>query len=94
MTSVCQKSICIYQDCRNKGFTFTIKGVWDKACSPENQFFTSAIANGRRLSSSKVSLDFDKVLMSYYLYIFSFHQRVPHMTSQIYLILIDILATF
>ena len=25
-----QKSICIYQDCRNKGFIFTIKMVWDQ----------------------------------------------------------------
>ena len=29
MTSVCQKSICIYQDCRNKGFMPLIKEVWD-----------------------------------------------------------------
>ena len=39
MTGVCQKWICIYQDCRNKGFMFTIKEVWDQVCSPENQFF-------------------------------------------------------
>ena len=32
---------------------------------------------------------FDEVLMSYYLFIFSFHQHVQHMTSQISLILID-----
>ena len=38
MTSVCQKSICIYQDCRNKEFMFTVKEVWDRVCSPENQF--------------------------------------------------------
>ena len=39
MISVCQKSIGIYQDCRNKGFTFTIKEVWDRVCSPGNQVF-------------------------------------------------------
>ena len=26
-------------DLRNKGFMFTIKEVWDRVCSPENQFF-------------------------------------------------------
>ena len=39
MTNVCQRSICIHQNCRNKGFMFTIKEVWDQVCSPENQFF-------------------------------------------------------
>ena len=39
MTNVCQKSICIHQDCRNKGFMFTIEKVWDRVSSPENQFF-------------------------------------------------------
>ena len=40
MASVCQKSICIYQDCGNKEFMFTIKEV----CSPENQFFNIIMA--------------------------------------------------
>ena len=51
MTSVCQKWICIYQDCktfRTVGL-FTIKEVWDQVCSPENQFLTSAVANGHPL---------------------------------------------
>ena len=39
MTSVYQKWICVYQDCRNKGFMFTIKEVWDRVCNPQNQFF-------------------------------------------------------
>ena len=39
MTNVCQKSVCIYQDYRNKGFMFAIKGVWDRVCNPINQFF-------------------------------------------------------
>ena len=39
MTSICEKSICISQDSRNKGFMFTIKEVRDQVCSPENQCF-------------------------------------------------------
>ena len=89
MTSVCQQLICIYQDCRNKGFMFTIKEVWDQVYSPENQFLTSAVANGHPLPLWKVSLGSDEVLMSYYLFIYSSHQHVQHMTSQILLILID-----
>ena len=84
MTSVFQKLICIYQDCRNKGFMFTIEEVWDQVCSLENQF-----ANGRPLPLRKVSLGSNEVLMSYYLFIFTSHQHVQHMTSQILLILID-----
>ena len=41
MTNVCQKSICIHQDCRNNGFMFTIKEVWDRVCSPQNQIFVT-----------------------------------------------------
>ena len=67
---------------------FTIKEVWDRVCSPENQFLT-AVANGRPLPLRKVSLGSDEVLMCYYLFIFSSHQYVQHMTSQILLILID-----
>ena len=37
---------CVYQDCRNKRFMFTIKEVWDRVGSPENQFLTSTIADG------------------------------------------------
>ena len=29
----------IYQDCRNKGFMFIIREVWDRVYSPEKQFF-------------------------------------------------------
>ena len=42
----------------------------------------------------KVSFSSDKLLTSYYLFIFSSHQHVHQMTSQILLILIDFLATF
>ena len=42
---------------------FTIKEVWDRVCSPENQFLISAVANGRPLPLRKVSLGSDEVLM-------------------------------
>ena len=53
MTSVCPKSICIYQDCRNKGFMFTIKEVWDQLYSPENQFFNISTCKWPSASSLK-----------------------------------------
>ena len=53
MTSICQKSICIYQDCRNKGFMFTVKEVWDRVCSPENQSFNINSCKGLYTSSLK-----------------------------------------
>ena len=66
---------------------FTVKEVWDRVCSPENQFFNIG-------SCEKVSLGSDEVLKSYYLFIFSSHQHVQHMTSQILLILIDFDSLF
>ena len=87
MTRVCQKSICIYQDCRIKGFMFTIKEVWDQVCSPENQFFN--------ISSCKWPSTFSLKSFTWCwrgideLLIFLSHQHVQHMTSQILLILID-----
>ena len=33
------KSTCVYQYCRNQGFMFTIKEVWDRVYSKENQIF-------------------------------------------------------
>ena len=94
MTSVCQKSICIHQDCRNKEFMFTVKEVWDRVCSRENQFFNIGSCEWPYTSSLKVSLGSDEVLKSYYLFIFSSHQHVQHMTSQILLILIDFDSLF
>ena len=86
----CQKSICIYQDCRNKGLMFTIKEVWDQVCSPINQFFlTSIVANGCPLSLCKVSLGSDEGINELLPIYFSSHQHVQHLTSQILLILID-----
>ena len=86
VTSVSQKSICICQDCKNKVFMFTIKEVWDRVRSPENQFFN--ISSCKWPSTSSL-LGIEELLMSYYLFIFSSHQHVQHMTSQILLILID-----
>ena len=57
-------------------------------------FLISAVANGRTLLLWKVSLGSDEVLKSYYLFIFSSHQHVQHMTSQILLILIDFDSLF
>ena len=71
MTSLCQKSICIYQDSRNKGFMFAIKEVSKHAAQKIN-FLASAVANGRSLPFWKVSLGSDQVLMSHYLFIFDF----------------------
>ena len=53
MTSICQKSICIYQNCRNKGFKFTIKEVWDQVWSLENQFFNISSCKWPSASSLK-----------------------------------------
>ena len=47
-----------------------------------------------QMAVRKSSLGSDKVLTSYYLFIFSSHQDVQHMTSQILLILIDFLTSF
>ena len=49
MTSVCQKSICIYQDCRNKEFMFRVKEVWAEYAAQKINFLTLAVANGRTL---------------------------------------------
>ena len=57
-------------------------------------FLILAVANGRTRLLSKVSLGSDEVLKSYYLFIFSSHQLVQHMTSQILLILIDFDSLF
>ena len=68
---------------------FTNKTVWNQVCSSENEFLTSAIANGHPLPPWKVSLGSDKVLMSYYLFIFSYDQHVQHMMSHILLSFLD-----
>ena len=57
-------------------------------------FSILAVVNGRTLLLLKVSLGSDEVLKSYYLFIFSSHQHVQHMTSQILLIFIDFDSLF
>ena len=57
-------------------------------------FLILAVANGRTLLLWKVWLGSDEVFKSYYLFIFSSHQHVQHMTSQILLILIDFDSLF
>ena len=72
-----------------KGLCLQLKRSGTKYAAQKINFLTSAVANGRSLPLWKVSLGFEQVLMSYYLFIFSSHQHVQHMTSQILLILID-----
>ena len=93
MTSTCQKSICIYQDCRNKGFMFTIKKVWDQVCSPENEFFKISSCKCPSTSSLKSFTWFwrgtDELLLIY----FFIPSACPaHVTNL--LILIEFLTTF
>ena len=94
MTSICQKSICVYQDCRKKGLCLQLKRSGTEYVAQKVNFLILAVANGRTLPVWKVSLDSDKVLMSYYLFIFLSYQHVQHMTSQISLILIDFDSLF
>ena len=110
MTSLCQKSICIYQDCRNKAFMFTIKEVWDQVCSSENQFFNISSCKWSSTSSLKSFTWFwrgiDELNKRSYTQLdsrkrntafylfFPSHQHVHHMTSQILLILIDLDRVF
>ena len=72
-----------------KGLCLQLKRSGTEYAAQKINFLISAVANGRPLPLWKVSLGSDEVLMCYYLFIFSSHQYVQHMTSQILLILID-----
>ena len=72
-----------------KGRCLRLKRSGTKYAAQKINFLTSAVANGRQLPPWKVSLGSDEVFLSYYLFLFSSHQRLQHMTSQILLILID-----
>ena len=72
-----------------KGLCLQLKRSGTDHAAQKVNFLTSTVANGRPLPLWKVSLGSDELLMSYYLFIFSSHQHVQHMTSQILLILID-----
>ena len=69
-----------------KGLCLQLKRSGTKYAAQKITFLTSAVANDRPLSLLKVSLGSDEVLMSYYLFIFSSHQHVQDMKSQILLI--------
>ena len=72
-----------------KGSCLQLKRPGTEYAAQKINFLISAVANGRPPPLWKVSLGSDEVLMCYYLLIFSSHQYVQHMTSQILLILID-----
>ena len=77
-----------------KGLCLQLKRSGTEYAAQKINFLTSRVANGRPLPLWKVSLGSDKFLMSYYLFIFSSHQHVQHMTSQILLIFIDFDSCF
>ena len=77
-----------------KGLCLQLKRSGTKYAAQKINFLASAVVYGRPLPLWKVSLGSDKVLMSYYPYIFSCHQHVQHMTSQLLLILIDFCRVF
>ena len=49
MTSVCQKLICICQNCRNKGLMFQLKRSGTDHAAQKINFLTSIVVNGRPL---------------------------------------------
>ena len=77
-----------------KGLCLKLKRSGTEYAAQKINFLTSTVANDCPLPLLKVSLGSNKFLMSYYLFIFSSHQHVQHMTSQILLILIAVLPTF
>ena len=68
------------------GLCLQLRRSGTKNAAQKTNFLTSAAANGCLLPLWKVSLGSNKFLMSYYLFIFSSHQYVQHMTSQILLL--------
>ena len=72
-----------------KGLCLQLKRSGTEYAAQKINFLTSTVENDRPLPPWKVSLGSNELLMSYYLLIFSSHQHVQHMTSQILLILID-----
>ena len=49
MTSVYQKWICVYQDCRNKGLCLQLKKSETEYAAQKINFVTPTVANGRPL---------------------------------------------
>ena len=70
MTNLCQQSIRISKDCRNKGFMLTIKETWERVCSLKNQFFNINSCKSPSTSSLKSFIWFwrvvDKLLPIYF----------------------------
>ena len=77
-----------------KSLCLQLKRSGTEYAAQKINFLILAVANGCTLLLWKVSLGSDKVLKSYYLFIFSSHQHVQHMASQILLILIDFDSLF
>ena len=72
-----------------KGLCLQLKRSGTEYAAQKINFLTSTVENDRPLPFWKVSLGSNELLISYHLFIFSSHQHVQHMTSQILLILID-----
>ena len=89
MTNACQKSIAFPRTVEIKVLYLQLKMSGTEYAAQKTNFLTSPVANGHPLPLRKASFRSDELLMSYYLFIFSSHQHVQHMTSQILLILID-----
>ena len=89
MTNACQKSITFPRTVEIKVLYLQLKRSGTEYAAQKISLLTSTVANGHPLPPPKVSFGSDELLMSYYLFIFSSHQHVQHMTSQILLILID-----
>ena len=77
-----------------KSLCLQLKRSGTEYAAQKINFLILAVANGHTLLLWKISLDSDEVLKSYYLFIFSSHKHVQHMTSQILLILIDFDSLF
>ena len=73
---------------------FTVKEVWDRVCSPENQFFNIGSCEWPYTSSLKSFTLFWRGIEELLPFYFLSHQHVQHMTSQILLILIDFDSLF
>ena len=89
MTSVCQNRLAFARTVEIKSLCLQLKRFGTEHAAQKINFLTPTVANGRPLPLRKVSLGYDELLMSYYLFIFSSRQHVQHMMSQILLILID-----
>ena len=93
---VCIKSrFVLTRTVKIKGFCLQLKRSGTKYAAQKINIFNINSCEWPSTSSLwKVSPGSDKFLISYYLFIFSSHQHVQYITSQILLILIAVLPTF